>query len=330
LGLAQKAQGRDAAAESSYRHAIALDRADSKPRASYNLANLLLQNGRWREGFAAYEWRLKLPGAPAAPWSLPDWNPALPKGSRVLLWNDQGLGDGIMYLRFARLLAERGYKPFVFAQAALKPLAATVAGVESVFDPNDAPAPMDAALPLCSLPHALGLEAVDVWTGPYVRAPVQGPVKLEGRSKRAGLVWAGNAAHDNDANRSMPLDALATLFAVPGFDWFSLQLGPRASELQSSPFNVRDLSVHLSDLSASAAILSQLDVLVTVDTAPAHLAGALGRRVCTLLPAIGTDWRWGREGPATFWYPSMRLYRQDRAGDWSGPVSALANDLRAA
>lgn len=332
-GMLLKAVGRFSDSESCYRQAIAIGDQANVAHAHFNLANLLLQQGKWKEGFAAYEWRLKLPGSIRGPWDLPEWKPTSPNGRRLLLWSDQGQGDAIMFLRFVPLLAQRGYRLFVFVQDSLKALAATAPGIEASFGPSDEPQDLDASLPLCSLPYVLGLESIDVWTGPYLSASQRCIFPFSERSnscKRIGIVWAGNPKHINDANRSMRLAHFAPLFALPDIEWYSLQVGDRVSELAKSPFRnrVQDISPHLLNFSATASIISELDLLISIDSAPAHLAGALGVPVWTLLPYIDTDWRWQSKGDTTRWYPTMHLFRQARHGDWSSVVSAMADALR--
>jgi len=172
-----------------------------------------------------------------------------------------------------------------------------------------------------------------MWTGPYLRASKKITLPdVEGvRNKRVGLVWAGNPTHANDANRSMQLADLQGLFELRGATWFSLQLGKGPSELAASRFagRVHDLSNLLTDFSTTAAVMMELDLLIAVDTAAAHLAGALGRPVWILLPAIGIDWRWGTAGERTHWYPSARLFRQRQAGDWKPTVADMAALLAA-
>ncbi|HZP76386.1 MAG TPA: tetratricopeptide repeat protein [Pseudolabrys sp.] len=328
-----KTQQRLDESEAAHRQAIAHAHPADAARAHYNFANLLLSQGKWRDGFAAYEWRLRLSDAIGSPWPLPAWHESLPQGSRILLWNDQGQGDAIMYLRFASLLGARGYRLFAFVQNSLRTLAATAPGIKAAFGPTDARQRMDAQLPLCSLPHALGLETIDVCNEPYLVAPPIDPTVLgaavPGR-RRIGIAWAGNPAHANDAHRSVSLDQFALLFGAPDVDWVSLQVGDRASELAASPYRerVHDLSAQLADFAATASVMSGLDLVISIDSAPAHLAGALGRPVWTLIPAIDTDWRWGRGAATTSWYPTMRLFRQSRPGDWTTVMTAMRMALR--
>jgi tetratricopeptide (TPR) repeat protein len=331
-GMLLKTVGRLAESEDCCRKAIACgDQADAA-RAHFNLANLLLQQGKWKEGFAAYQWRLKLPQSVGSPWQLPEWTPGLPKGSRVLLWSDQGQGDAIMFLRFAPILARKGYRIFAFVQDSLKALAATAPCVEAAFGPADACRDFDASLPLCSLPYALGLESMDLWDGPYLSAAKESVLGLPARTEtlRVGVVWAGNPKHANDANRSMPLADLATLFNLQGIEWYSLQLGDRVGELLSSAHcdRVRDLAPYLTDFAATASVMTELDLLLSIDSAPAHLAGALGMPVWTLLSCVDTDWRWQTGSDTTVWYPTMRLFRQTGIGVWSDVVSRVAEALQ--
>ena len=337
-GMTHKAAGRYEQAADCYRRAIALnDSALNDPAslalAHFNLANVLLLQGRWADGFAEYEWRLRLPNALPQPWPAPAFTGDHPPGSRVLVWNDQGMGDAIQYLRLTARLAERGYRVFVLVHEQMKALAASAPGVEAAFGPGDQPQAVDAHVPLCSLPHVLGLVPTATWNGPYLRTTKQiaVPVAADGRNKRVGLVWAGNPSHANDANRSIRLADLAALLDLPGLTWCSLQLGKGPSELVVSPWarRVHDLSSLLTDFSATAAVMMELDLLISVDTAAAHLAGALGRPVWILLPAVGGDWRWGIAGETTDWYPSARLFRQSHAGDWAPTVTEMAALLTA-
>jgi hypothetical protein len=325
-GMTHKAAGRFDAAEDCYRRAIALNEPASLALAHFNLANVLLQQGRWAEGFAEYEWRLRLPNALAQPWPAQALTGDHPPGSSVLVWNDQGMGDAIQYLRLVARLAERGYRVLVLVQEQIKSLAASAPGVEAAFGPDDAPQPVDAHVPLCSLPHVLGFAPRDAGREPYLRTSKKISVPAAGEGKRVGLVWAGNPTHANDANRSMRLADLGALIDLPGVTWFSLQLGNGPRELAASRFagRLHDLSPLLTDFSATAAVMTELDLVVSVDTAAAHLAGALGRPVWILLPAVGGDWRWGIAGEITDWYPSARLFRQPRAGDWAPAIAEMA------
>src|SRR5262249_50953627 len=145
---------------------------------------------------------------------------------------------------------------------------------------------------------------------------------------KVGIAWAGNPHHRNDERRSIPLDRFSALFDIPGVRWFSLQVGARAGDLASlPPGRVNDLSPQLTDFAESAAVVANLDLVITADTAPAHLAGALGKPVWVLLP-FNPDWRWFAAHTDSPWYPSARLFRQGKPGDWESAIAAVQSALR--
>jgi tetratricopeptide (TPR) repeat protein len=329
-GMVLKQLGRLEAAEACYRRAGALGDAAGRALAEFNLANLLLQQRRWTEGFAAYEARLALPEAPRPDFGLPRWTRATPPGA-LLLWNDQGYGDTIQFLRYAPLLAARGQRVLLYLRDPLKRLAITVPGVETAFGLTEDPPAAAAELPICSLVAALDLTEPGPWPGPYLTAPPAPDLPMDaGKRYRIALVWAGNPAHINDHHRSLGLADLAPLFAGRGdIEWCSLQTGPRAGDLAGADpvWPIRDLSPRLHDFAETAALLGRCDLLIAVDTAIVHLAGALGIKAWVLLPAIETDWRWGTEGDASVWYPSLRLFRQPRAGNWAPVMTAIRTAL---
>jgi Tfp pilus assembly protein PilF len=328
LGMTEKSLGRFAPAERCYRRALALE--PQSAQAHYNLANLLLVQGRWRDGFAEYEWRLKLPGAPQCACPLPVWTGDEPPGTRVVLWNDQGSGDAIQFLRYVPRLAARGYRVRLHLNDPLARLGASVPGVETACGLSAAPPDADCQLPLLSLPHRLGcLVPAGSWQKPYVAAGPTPLLPAKPKGRRIGLVWAGNPAHRNDAVRSARLDDLIPLLSVDDAQWFSLQVGRPADLPQSSAWRERitDLAPLLGDFAATASLVGQLDLVITVDTAAAHLAGAMGKPVWILLPAIDGDWRWGTSGERTAWYPSATLFRQSVAGQWAEVAERIVRRL---
>lgn len=316
-------------AERCYRRAIDVDPGSAA--AHFNLANLLLQRGQWREGFVEYEWRLALPGEQRPFFPYPEWSGDEPAGTRVLLWGDQGYGDTIQFLRFAESVAARGHRAFAVVKAELRDLVATAPGIESAFGPGDAIPEADAQVSLASLPHRLGVaRAADFWRAPYLRPPA-GEQTLDATGLKVGLVWAGDPRHPNDAHRSARLEDLAPIFDVPNVSWFSLQLGSSGEQRAASPWAARivDLAPRLDSFTASAALVQQLDMVVTVDTSMAHLVGALGRPGLVMLPAVDCDWRWLDEGDATPWYPTLHLFRQSAPRDWLGVARLIAAALAA-
>jgi len=329
-GLTARALGMESDAEMLYRIALKYD--PDSVGAHWNLAVLLLSQGRWREGLPEFEWRLALPDAPKPNWPWPRWTGAEPAGTRVLVWNDQGRGDAIQFLRFAAMIAERGHRVFAFVQDDLKALAATIPGIEAAIGFSEPPPEIDVEAPLLSLPHLLGLDSPSAWQGPYVDGGQANVLPSDPARIRVGVVWAGNPTHANDRNRSLQFSEIAPLFTIGSVEWVSLQVGQAADELSGSEWagTVRDLVPDLTDFAQTAAAIRDLDLVISVDTAVAHLAGAMERPVWVLLPAVGTDWRWGNDGEVvTPWYPSMRLFHQTKAGDWAGALAEVKTTLEA-
>lgn len=314
------------AAIDDYRRALTLD-PDFAP-ALFSLGFTLLLLGRWREGLAAFEARRRLPIRVPPPVDLPDWTGTEPPGCRILVWNDQGFGDALQYLRFVPTLVRRGYRPILRLAPELVRLVRSLSPDVMVLEPSDPDPPIERQIPLGSLAWRLGLETSDgSWTGPYLSAPAGPRLRLRPGLK-VGLVWAGSASHDNDTRRSLGLAALAPLFDVPGVAWYSLQIGPRGADLAGLSLPIEDLAPGIGDFADTASRLMQLDLLISVDTSIVHLAGALGRPVWMLV-ARPADWRWLADGEATGWYPSVRLFRQPRPGDWSTVVASVRNALAA-
>lgn len=332
LGLALRGLGHFKAAMASLREAIRLQPGHVNARVG--LAMTLLTLGRFTEGFAEYEHRLtprptNIPGPPA-------WRGEPLEGRTILLHAEQGIGDTIQFVRYVPEVARRGAGRVLLAAPPL--FARLLTGLPHLDalvcagDRKETRAHVHC--PLLSLPHALGttLETIPAPV-PYLRAE---PLAMTRWCKRlaclrvlrVGLVWAGNPCHQNDRNRSIPLECLAPLLRVQGVSWVSLQLSANTAALpgQSPQKTVLDLGPELTDLAETAAAIMRIDLVVTVDTAVAHLAGALGRPVWVLLPAL-PDWRWllGREDSP--WYPTMRLFRQVRVGDWDGVVTRVAAAL---
>jgi hypothetical protein len=251
----------------------------------------------------------------------------------LLLTPEQGLGDALQFARFVAPLARRGVRAVVRAPAPLVELMRTVPGVAAVIGPDDAAPAHDATLPLLSLPRVLGVGAADLpGPVPYLTAdPARRALARHALARtpgrRIGLAWAGNPEHRNDRRRSLPLAALAPLFALPDTAWYSLQKGAAARAVESVPA-ARALIPLAPDntFDDTAALVAELDLVVSVDTSIVHLAGALGRRTFVLLP-FAPDWRWSLDAADSAWYPTARLVRQPRAGDWDAVVRAVVAAL---
>jgi tetratricopeptide (TPR) repeat protein len=291
-----------------------------------------LAMGDFERGWEEYEFRWKLADCPPPEFSQPQWDGEPFPGRTLLLHAEQGLGDTLQFVRFASLAKRLGGRVVLASQPALAPILAGVAGVDVVVG-NDGELPaFDCHLPLMSLPRVLktGEDAMQRQI-PYLKVPPRSSriarerlARIAPGGPRIGIAWAGNRKHPNDVNRSMDLDLFAPLLAIPGVRWLSLQQGRAIpTDLPLAPAIADDDPIDIT-----AAIVAELDLVITVDSMIAHLAGALGRPVWTLLP-FAADWRWmtGREDSP--WYPTMRLFRQPRFGAWDEVVGRVAAELAA-
>jgi tetratricopeptide (TPR) repeat protein len=338
LGTVRQAQGRNAHALACFEEALRLNPAHVKSHFCRSLA--LLAAGRLREGFTEYEWRWKvLPDKPRA-WSQPWWDGSPLEGKTILLYAEQGLGDTIQFARYAPLVAASGGRVVVECQEPVADIVGSIHGVSQVVTPASPLPPFDVQAALMSLPRLLGttLDTIPRST-PYVAIS---PALVDrwrdalapGRGLRVGLAWAGNRQHPGNRQRSFPLDVLAPLGAIPGIQYYSLHVGDEAaSEIWNSGGWVRRVLTEdglppAGGLPELGALMCRLDLVITADSMPAHLAGALGRPVWTLLSAAA-DWRWQLgDLEDTPWYPGMRLFRQPRLGDWTAVVERVCHEIR--
>jgi tetratricopeptide (TPR) repeat protein len=256
-------------------------------------------------------------------------------GKTVLLHAEQGFGDTLNFVRYSPLVARRGAKRIVLeVQRELVRLLTGLPGVDAVIARGEPLPAFDCHCPLLSLPLAFAttLETIPAGT-PYLRAAdadiVAWRKKLPASGPLIGLVWSGDDAHENDANRSIPLDALAPLLSISGTSFVSLQHVVRERDLAALARcdALHRLKDGFCDFGDTAAVIASLDAVISVDTAVAHLAGAMGKPLGLLLP-YAADFRWLRERSDSPWYPTARLYRQACFGDWAGAIGALAHDLR--
>ena len=333
FGFALLELGRIEDAAAQYRDAIRLrpDYAD----AHLNLAFALLVRGDFERGLPEYEWRARRPAHGMPPLPQPQWDGGELTGKTILIRSEQGLGDGIQFVRYVPLLAARGATVILECLPELRRLFQDAPGAAHVVARGEAPAPFDLHCPLASLPLVFGtrLESIPAVT-PYLHADsrvVQAQaarLNINGDTLNVGLVWAGNPDHRNDRKRSMSLEQLSPLAEVKGVRFFSLQKGKPAEQVRTPPagMNLLDAAGELSDFADTAALIARLDLVITVDTAVAHLAGAMGRPVWVLLP-FAPDWRWllGRDDSP--WYPTMRLVRQDAPGQWEPVVARVEKEL---
>ncbi|WP_448191864.1 tetratricopeptide repeat protein [Azospirillum sp. sgz301742] len=327
LGRVLNGQGRTAEALAAY--AAAVRARPDNPKDHWNLALALLLNGHLAEGFAEYEWRWRYDGfpSPRRSFAQPAWAGEPLAGKTILLHAEQGLGDAIQFARYVPEVARLGARVVLEAHAPLRRLLGGLDGV-TVLATLGGPLPeFDVHCPLLSLPRLVGTIPTDT---PYLGAEAGAVAEWRARlgdGLKVGLVWAGNPGHANDRNRSLPLGGLAPLLRTSGVRFFSLQKDPRPGDRDIlADLGVIDLGPDLDDFADTAAALTALDLLVTVDTSVAHLAGALGRPVWLLLPFL-PDWRWMMDRSDSPWYPTMRLFRQSRRGDWAPVVERVAEAL---
>ena len=304
--------------------------------ARLNRAHLLMLKGELRPGWLEYEWRWKT-GERKQPrrFQQPRWlgEPVDP-GCRLFVWHEQGLGDAIQMVRYASRLAAMGFEVVWEAPSALVPLfsSVTVTSLSVVPAGRDALCSFDLHCPLMSLPLAVGTTALTIpETGAYLHANAEKEVNWRGRlgdrqSLRVGIAWSGSPTHRNDANRSIALREFATLLELP-FEFHCLQKEVRESELEYFlGTRIIDHRQALRDFSETAALVQQMDLVISVDTSVAHLAGAMGKRLWLLLPFI-PDHRWMMDRPDSPWYRTASLFRQPARGNWSDILLLLRDKL---
>ncbi|WP_263634446.1 tetratricopeptide repeat protein [Geomonas subterranea] len=303
--------------------------------AHWNLALALLMSGEFREGWAEYQWRWQRDDftSPRRGFHAPAWDGAPLDGRRILVHGEQGFGDTIQFARYLPMVAQRGGIVIAECQsAALAPILRGMPGVAEVCVMGEPLPPFDVEVPLLSLPHLFDTTLATVPNHvPYLSPPPQRlglwRAKLSADAGfKVGVVWAGKPVPD--PFRSCPLAALAPLGGIPGATLYSLQVGEAAAAPGECP-GLIDFTSAIRDFGDTAAFIAQLDLVISIDTSVAHLAGALGKPVWLMLPMAG-DYRWlcGREDSP--WYPTMRLFRQQTQGEWGEVVERLAAALAAA
>jgi hypothetical protein len=295
---------------------------------AWDLALAQLETGNYRDGFRGYEARWRLPRATTRLRDGPQWDGGDIRGKSIFLQSEQGLGDAIQFVRYVPRLAQRGARVVLECLPELQRLFAGVDGVDATVKTGEAPPPTDLQAPLLSLPRLFGvsLATLDAKV-PYLKAPetIDLPPLAAHAPFRVGVVWGGKPV---PRDRSWPLKSLAPLLNDPRVAFVSLQTGPHARELAHSGLNfvVHDMGSKLQDFADTAAAMEQMHLIVTIDTASAHLAGALGRPTWVLLRYV-SDWRWLEERADSPWYPTLRLYRQSQPDDFDGPVEAMRAEL---
>lgn len=304
--------------------------------AIWNKAIAHLSRGEFAEGWIHYEarWKVKSLGLLQRVGPQPPWRGGELRGCTILLHAEQGYGDTIQFSRYAPLVAAMGGRVVLGVPSALRALMSSLQGVDRVVSQGELP-PFDEHCPLLSLPLAFHTDLASIPApASYLRADEEARTRWRTRlgkpdKARIGLVWSGQVTHSNDLNRSIALEQLLPLTRCP-VEWVSLQKDIRASDqsvLARTP-RIQRFGEDLTDFADTAALISELDLVITVDTSVAHLAGALGKPVWILLPYVA-DWRWMQDREDSPWYPSARLFRQASPKDWESVIERVQAELRA-
>jgi hypothetical protein len=332
-------QGLLTEAENGYRAALSANPNDAD--AQVNLGVLLLLQGRYVEGWPLYEARFAAGLKQPAPvrstnFALGRWTGQSLTGRSLMLWPEQGFGDYIQVVRYAPLLKRMGLAKLTLVCApSLVELLKTVDGVDMILTADDQVPPHDYWLPVMSLPLRFGTTLQTIPAAlPYVQPEparvARWAERINGQSLKVGLVWKGSPSHVADAMRSLShLNALVPL-QVQGARFFSLQRGDAESEVLESPLLVEPIGKYIDDFADAAAAIACLDLLICVDTAYAHLAGAMGKRCWVLLHGHRGEWRWLEDRTDSPWYPgALRLFRKGDAPTWDAVIAEVSLELRA-
>jgi tetratricopeptide (TPR) repeat protein len=302
----------------------------SNRRARMELAIALMMRGELEVGFAAYEARKRLPETPAVEFAEPAWDGGPIEGKRILLYPEQGLSDVLLFVRFARELKRRGATVIVLCQALLKDLLARTPYIDRVVAEGEKLPAFDLHASLVSLPHLCHADFTAV-SAPYLSAPGDSRItlgRLDKAKLRVGVYWAAMPGQPHDRQRSAPFPQFVALAGDPELLVFSLQGGVHQKDIQQFGAGglLHDVGRGIFDFAEAATALSQLDLLISIDAPIAHLGGAMGVQTWVLLP-LAADWRWSLGGTRAPWYPSARLFRQSRSGDWDQLFAEVRNEL---
>ncbi len=309
----------------SYKDALACDA--NHREAANGLAQCLLLNGNYRDGWAAYETRRATIDVLD---NIAPWAGGRLQGKNLLIYTEQGAGDTIQFLRFIKRIPKGNSKTILFCPPDLADLVSQTEGIDQVVC-SSANVAADLSVPLMSLPYLLACnDAGDFkMTTPYIEA--RSPCQITSPNTKIGIVWAGNPNHVNDQNRSTTLDEFAPIVHATNADFYSLQFGPAKAPSANTETSkqIIDLTENISNYADTANLIAALDLVITVDTSIAHLAGAMGKPCWVLLPYV-PDWRWLLNTERSVWYPSLKLYRQSKRGIWADVIQRIISELRIA
>ena len=334
LGFTLDALGDEAGAASCFRLALEVDPASSLAR--FNLSSHLLLDGNFAEGWREYEqrWLVRQFAGKREPFAVPQWRGEPIRGARIYVYAEQGLGDTLQFVRYVPMLVALGAAVVLEVQPPLLELLRDLHPAVQVIVKGERPQEVDWHCPLLSLPGAFGTDLSNIPAPvPYLRADADKCAawsqRLTTEILRVGVVWTGNPEHTRDRLRSISFSQFRRLTGVAGSTFYALQKGLTVAQREelASAGAIVDLGAELVDFSDTAAIVANLDLVITVDTSVAHLAGALGKPVWILLPH-SPDWRWLRERSDSPWYPTARLFRQMIAGQWDSVLDQVTRELQ--
>lgn len=334
IGLAWREAGQLDEAAAAYERAVELD-----PRfadARFGRALLWLLQGNYERGWPEYEWRFSRAVTPSPHMVRPRWDGSPVSDKTVLIHSEQGLGDAFQFVRYLPLVKQRAGQVVFECEPLLRPIFRDAAGVDVLVAKGEPTPPFDLQAPLLGLPGLFGstldnLPAAVPYLAADPRIVAQWRERLKGeRDFKVGIAWQGSKQYFRDAVRSIPLRQFAPLAAVPGVRLLSLQKGEGIEQHADARFSIVELGSRVDSAAGpfmdTAAIIQSLDLVVSSDTAVAHLAGALGAPVWLALSAA-PDWRWLSHGQSCAWYPTMRIFRQRRLGDWEDVFRQMADAL---
>ena len=319
-------------AEALKRHEQARQIAPDSPGIAFNQSLVLLRIGDFANGWAAYENRLLMPNYAGLRQRLekPRWNGETFEGKTLLVWAEQGFGDTIQFARYLPRIKRLGGRILFECQPELVSLMQCVDGISEVIPRNEQPPPHDLQCPLLNLPRVFGTDTNSIPNETrYLTPPARTEINLPTNSNaiRVGLVWHGSGGQVPDL-RTIPFDRLLPLLSHERAIFFALQLGDSVKDPLHAGVsdNLTDLSPMMHDFATTAAIVDQLDLIITIDTAMAHLSGALGKPTWMLL-STEPDWRWMEYNGANPWYPTVRTFLQAKPGDWAGVIANVIDAL---
>ncbi|MBT6046550.1 MAG: tetratricopeptide repeat protein [Candidatus Scalindua sp.] len=335
LGTVLQGTGKPEESIASYERAITL-----KPdyaQAHLNRSFALLLTEKLEEGWHEYEWRLHIKGHTIGTDMQPMWDGKPLNGKSILIQTEQGFGDIIQFVRYLPMVKAQGGRVTIECSKSLFRLLENCSGIDGIIETtpgNESSEQFDVHVPLLSLPGIFGTKLDSIPSdNPYILIdPIleeHWRIRLDDNNNpKIGIVWAGNHHHKNDRNRSCTLADFANLSSIPGISFYSLQKGPASIGNNNSAegMNIINLENELDDFADTAAVIANLDIVISVDTAVVHLSGAIGKPVWTLLP-FDPDWRWLLNREDSPWYPGMRLFRQLQPNDWTTVFEQVKENL---